>query len=493
MKTIAYLLSGALFATALTLAEARTWTNSSGKQLEAEFLGSTGGQVQLKRQADGKSFTIPLSSLSEADQAFVKEQASSPGAAEKSSSGAGGTRTGSGTDWPGWRGADQSDISPDTGLMKSWPREGPKLLWTYENGGKGYSSCAVVGGKFYTLGARDKKEILICLDAATGEEVWTADVGEDPEKGYSTGWGAGPRSTPTVSEGFAYALGVAGDLVSVNAETGKVNWRKNLVSDFGGKVSKWGYSESPTVDGGKVLVTPGGEGGAIVALDKTNGREIWRSKDLTDLAEYSSVVVADVGGKRQYIQLFMNTLAGVDAESGDVIWKADWEKGKTAVIPTPIYKDGHVYMTSGYGAGCMLVNIAGGTAEVVWENTEMKNHHGGVVLVDDHVYGFSDGAGLICQNFKTGELVWNEKGRNTQKGAVHCADGMLYCLDENEGRMTLAEASPRGFEEKGSFKLPRETELREGTNGKIWSHPVVINGKLYLRDQDLIFCYDVKG
>ncbi|NNM29810.1 MAG: PQQ-binding-like beta-propeller repeat protein, partial [Akkermansiaceae bacterium] len=232
--------------------------------------------------------------------------------------------------------------------------------------------------------------------------------------------------------------------------------------------------------------------GAIVALDPNTGRTIWSSGDLTDGAQYSSVVPAEVNGKRQYIQLFMKTLAGVDAKDGKLLWTSKWPQGRTAVIPTPIYHDGHVYMTSGYGAGCKLVKIDGGDAEVVWENKVMKNHHGGVVRVADHVYGFSDAMGVVCQEFMTGEKKWNEKGEGKQKGAVHYADGMLYCLNEGDGSVFLVEATPDGYKETGRFSLPRETKLREGTKGKVWTHPVVIGGRLYLRDQDLLFCYDVK-
>jgi outer membrane protein assembly factor BamB len=279
----------------------------------------------------------------------------------------------------------------------------------------------------------------------------------------------------------------------VSTRDGAKKWNKNLVSDFGGKIPGWGYSESPLVDGEKVIVTPGGSDGAIVALDKKTGKTIWQSEDLTDGAQYSSVIIADVKGKRHYIQLFMKTLAGVDAENGKVLWKARWPNGRTAVIPTPIYQDGHVYATSGYGAGCKLVKIDGGEAEDVWENKTITNHHGGVILVDGHVYGFSNAGGLVCQEFKSGEKKWSERGQGKNKGAVHYADGMLYCLDEGERSVFLVEASPAGFKEHGRFTLPQETSLRQGTRGKVWTHPVVIGGRLYLRDQDLVFCYDVTG
>jgi outer membrane protein assembly factor BamB len=395
-------------------------------------------------------------------------------------------------DWPSWRGPARDNRSPDTGLLKSWEKAGPALVWTFENAGKGYSSPAIVGEDLFITGSRDGQATLICLNAATGKEKWATPIGGDPEKGYNTGWGAGTRGAPTVGSGIVYALSANGELAAVDAKSGKVSWTRDLVKEFGGKVPEWGYAESPLLDDGKLIVTPGGDGGAIVALDPATGKDLWRSKDLKNPAQYSSVIVAEVDGKRQYIQLFMNAVAGVDAKSGELLWTSPWPGGRTAVIPTPIYHDGHVYITSGYGAGSKLVSIKGGEATDVWDNKVMKNHHGGVVLVDGHLYGFSDGGGVICQNFKTGEQVWNERGEGIQKGAVHYADGMLYCLDEQEGSVFLIEASPKGYKEHGRFSLPRETELRKGTRGLVWTHPVVINGKLYLRDQDLMFCFDVK-
>lgn len=394
-------------------------------------------------------------------------------------------------DWPTWRGALRDGKSPDTGLVKEWPKDGPKLLWTFEKAGKGYSSPAFVGGKIYLTGSRDGKAEIICLDAG-GKELWSAPIGGDPEKGYNTGWGAGTRGAPTVSDGMVYAMSANGGLTCFDADNGKNLWNKDLVKDFGGAIPGWGYSESPLVDGAKVVVTPGGDQGAILALEKKTGKKLWRSKDLKDGAQYSSLVVAEVKGKRQYIQLFMNTLAGVDAENGEVLWKSDWPEGRTAVIPTPVYHEGNVYMTSGYGSGCKLVKIDGEEAEDVWQNKVMKNHHGGVVLVDGHIYGFSDGGGLVCQELATGKQKWSQRGEGSQKGSVHYADGMLYCMDEEAGSVFLAEANPDRYTEHGRFEIPRQTKLREGTNGKIWTHPVVIGGKLYLRDQDLLFCYGVK-
>ena len=453
----------------------RTWTDvKTGRTLEGAFVKTSAGKVSVRR-SNGTVIQIDLKLLSKADQDFVAAQGKAGGEAS----------------WTTFRGASRTDHSPDEGLLETWPKEGPELLWEYRDCGKGYSGPAIVGGKIYYTGSFEGQAKIICLNEEDGEELWTSDLGEDPAKGYSTGWGSGPRGTPTVSDGVVYAISANGSLMAVDAADGKKVWSKELVGDFGGKVPPWGYSESALVDGDRLIVTPGGKDGAIAALDKKTGKTIWRSKELTDRAEYSSVIIAEVNGKKQYVQLFMKTLAGVDAGTGKLLWTSKWPKGRTAVIPTPIYQDGKVYMTSGYGAGCKLVDISGAEAKDIWENKEMKNHHGGVVLVDGYLYGFSDGRGLICQDFKTGERKWNKSGEGIQKGAVHYADGMLYCVNESDGSVFLAVATPDGYSEKGRFPMPKVTKLREGTNGKVWTHPVVLDGKLYLRDQDLVFCFDV--
>jgi len=450
---------------------ARTWTEAEGgRTVEAELVEVREGMVTLRR-TDGREFQLPLDRLSEADREHVAAATAN---------------------WPGWQGPNRDNRSPDTGLLKQWPDGGPTLLWTFDDGGRGYSAPVIVDGRIFITGSRSKRAELICLDAASGRELWSTPIGDDEGKGYNTGWGGGPRGAVTVSGGRVYAITANGELACVDIESRKRVWGKDFVEDYGGTVPAWGYSESPLVDGDKLVVTPGGGKGAIVAFDKESGRELWRSKGLTEEAQYSSLVISEAGGRRQYVQLFMKKLAGVDAADGELLWTSDWGQGRTAVIPTPVCFGDRVYITAGYGAGCKLVDIGGGSAKDVWENKVMKNHHGGVVRVDGHIYGFSDGPGLVCQRVEDGEMVWNEKGDGIQKGAVHYADGMLYGVDEHHGSVFLAEATPEGYREKGRFPLPRTTKLREGTGGKVWTHPVVIGGRLYLRDQDLLFCYDVK-
>src|SRR3989475_319783 len=388
-------------------------------------------------------------------------------------------------DWPQWRGLDRTDVSKETGLLKEWPAGGPKRVWLFKNAGNGYSGPAIVNGKLFTMGTRDGAEILIALNADTGEELWTASIG--PLVNFDRG--GGPRGTPAVDGERIYGLGGQGKLICAAVADGKVLWNVSL-ADLGGKTPHWGYSESVLVDGDKVICTPGGAKGAIAALDKATGKVIWQSKEFTDPAHYSSAIVGEHNGTRQYIQLTEQHVAGLSANDGKLLWTAPFP-GRVAVVPTPILHDGCVYVTAGYGVGCKLVKLgAGNHVSDVYDNKTMKNHHGGVVLVGDHLYGYSDGAGWLCQEFKTGKEVWSERNA-LGKGALGFADGMLYCLDENSGAVVLAEASPAGWKEHGRFKLDPQSKIRD-SQGRFWTHPVISNGKLYLRDQDLILCYDVK-
>ncbi|MBL9133969.1 MAG: PQQ-like beta-propeller repeat protein [Verrucomicrobiaceae bacterium] len=416
---------------------------------------------------------MAVSALSKEDQAFL-------GVGGKSAGGGGGAAG----DWPQWRGANRDDISTETGLLKQWPSGGPKRAWVNEEGGLGYAGFAVVGGKLYTMGLFDAEEKLLYFDAASGKKLWDLTIGAV----LRNGWGDGPRSTPTVSGGKVFAMGGQGDIVCADAESGKKEWSTSLQKDLGGKTPGWGFTESPLVDGEIVLVTPGGPKGAIAALDVKNGKVKWQTSDVTEGAQYSSIIPVELGGKRQYVQLLMNSILGVSPE-GQVLWKTDFP-GKTAVIPTPIHNNGQIYVAAGYGVGCKSVKIDGSTAAEVYSNTNMVNHHGGVILIDGKLYGHSDKGGWTCQDFKTGEIVWQDKGIG--KGAVTSADGMLICLSEDKGTVALVKVSDKGWEEKGSFELEAKSSQRN-PKGKIWVHPVVAGGKLYLRDQEFISCYDIKG
>jgi len=392
-------------------------------------------------------------------------------------------------DWPQWRGPNRDDISTETGLLKDWPSGGPRLVWKSTGLGAGYSAVSVVGDKLYTAGDVNDASLVLALSNNDGKQVWAGKFG----KPGAPGWGgfAGPRATPTVDGDLLFTVNQWGEMVCLQIADDKEVWRKDFTKDFGGQRPEWGFSESPLVDGDKVIVTPGGDQGAIVALNRKTGALLWQTKDFTDQAQYSSLIIAEIGGVRQYIQLTMANVVGVSAD-GKVLWRAP-RKGNTAVIPTPIYDSGFVYVTSGYEVGCNLFKVSSAdnkfTADQVYANHVMVNHHGGVIKVGDYVYGYSDDKGWTCQDFKTGDAKWQEKEK-FGKGSIAYADGHFYLREDKDGgqgTVVLIEASPEGFKEHGRFDQPDRSSKNS------WSHPVIANGRLYLRDQDVLLCYDLKG
>jgi len=385
-------------------------------------------------------------------------------------------------DWPQWRGPQRDGHSSDKGLLTQWPSNGLTLVWKTNGIGAGYSSVSVADGRIYTLGDGTDSSFVHALDVS-GNHVWTCKLGRI---GGGGGY-PGPRCTPTVDGNMVYAMGQYGDLVCVEAKSGKEVWRKNMRKDFAGQGGGWGYTESPLVDADQVVCTPGGREGTLVALNKKTGETIWRSTDWKDNAEYSSVIVVEIGGIRQYIQLTGASVGGVAAKDGKLLWRGD-RKGRTATIPTPIYHDNHVYVASGYGVGCNLFKVTPGaefSVEQVYANNVMVNHHGGVILEGDYLYGYSDGKGWVCQEFKTGKMVWSDK--RLGKGSITYADGHFYLREEGgRGTVALIEASPEGYKEHGRFAQPDRSDKNS------WPHPVIANGKLYLRDQDLLLCYNLR-
>ena len=386
-------------------------------------------------------------------------------------------------DWPTWRGAKRDDSSTEKNLLTEWPAGGPTLAWEAMGTGIGFSSVSVANGRVFTMGDGPEGSTVRAFDEKTGKSLWIS-----PVLGKAGGNYEGPRCTPTVDGDAIYALGQFGDFVCLDAATGQERWRKNLGTDFGGKFSGWNYTESPLVEGDKVMFTPGGAKGAIVALDKKTGALLWQSTEFTDGAQYSSLIAADINDVHQYIQLTAASVAGVDAASGKLLWRAE-RKGQTAVITTPIYANNQVYVTSGYGVGCNAFKITkdaeGFKTEEIYANKNMANHHGGVILLGEYLYGFSDSKGWICQEFKSGEIKWSDKG--VGKGSIGYADGHFYCRSEGgKGIVALIEATPDGYKETGRFEQPDRSTRAS------WPHPVIANGRLYLRDQDVLLCYDVR-
>jgi outer membrane protein assembly factor BamB len=391
-------------------------------------------------------------------------------------------------DWTQWSGPHRDGRSPETGFLKSWPAEGPKLLWNAKGLGAGYAGVTLAGDRIYTTGDQGDANFVMALEFTTGAKLWSVKLG----KSGAPGWGgfAGPRSSVAIDGDRLYALGQYGEFVCLQSKDGKEVWRKHLVNDFGGKLPEWGYSESALVDGDKVMITPGGSKGSVVALNKMTGATVWQSSAMTDEAHYSSLVVSDFGGVRHYVQLTAEHVFGVNAKDGSILWQAE-RKGKTAVIPTPIVSDDLVFVTSGYQAGCNLFKItkSGDTfsAAQVYAHKDLDNHHGGVILHEGNIYGHADKSGWVCMDLKTGKLVWREKEK-AKKGSILFADGCCYLREETDaGTVILIEASPSGYKELGRFNQPD----RSGKNS--WPHPVIAGGRLYLRDQDNLLCYDIKA
>ena len=379
-------------------------------------------------------------------------------------------------EWPQWRGANRDGISKETGLLKQWPEGGPALVWKASGAGGGYSSFSISKGHLYTMGLRGDREFIVAFDIATGKEAWSTPHGG----AFRNDRGDGPRGTPTVDGDRLYALGGNGDLSSLELKTGKVVWTMNVLQKFGGSNIKWGISESPLVMGDKVLVNAGGPGASIVALKKTDGSLIWKSQ--SDEAGYSSALPVQVGGSTQVIFFTATRVVGLDIRDGKLLWEYSKPSNRVANIATPVARGNRIWISSDYGTGGGLVEIkADGKAEEVYFTKEMKNHHATSILIGDHLYGFSS-AILMAMRFDTGEVAWRD--RSVGKGSLTYADGHLYAFSE-QGVVGLVEADPTAYKEKGRFKI------QQGSL-PTWTHPVVAGGRLYLRDQDTIYAFDVR-
>lgn len=402
-----------------------------------------------------------------------------------------------GAEWPTFRGPDRTGVSPDTDLLDEWPEDGPPLLWQSKGAGRGYSSVCISGGKLYTLGdgvstadEGDKDEYLCCFDEMDGAPIWKAKIGKPWREG-APDWQSS-RSTPTAGGGLVAVISPHGELVCCDAATGAEKWRKDLKKDFDGrKADGWGYSESPTFDGDLLLCTPGGEKSTMVALKRDTGELVWSSQREGDRgAGHASIVVSNVGGTKVYVQSTGSGPMGVRASDGKLLWDYDVDR-TTAIIPTPIVRDDLVYFVAGYGRGAALLKQAPDgegvkIEEVYGLKASLANKHGGVVLLGDHIYGDSDDRGIPqCVDLMTGEVKWKERGSGRGSAVVVAADGHLY-IRFQDGVLALAEATPEGYKEIGKFTIP------ESKDRPSWSHPVVLGGKLYVREQDNLYCYDLR-
>ena len=383
-------------------------------------------------------------------------------------------------DWPQWRGPNRDGVSTEKGLLDKWPEGGPELVWKAKGLGVGFSSVSVRDGMIYTMGDGKESSHVFCLDAKNGKILWTS-----KGVGKTGGNYKGTRCTPTLDGDRLYALGQFGDLVCLEASNGAEVWRRSLTEDFGGRSGGWNYTESPLVDGDKVMVTPGGKKGAVVALGTKNGKLAWQSKDFTDGAQYSSLIARDFGGRRQYIQLTGASVVGLDAKTGETLWRAS-RKGSTATVSTPVFHQGHLFVSSAYGVGCngfkVTRNKAGFSAKQIYANKSISNHHGGCIRVGDYVYGSSRST-LACLELKTGKEMWRK--RSAGKGSIVVVDGKIILRAES-GPIALVELNPKAYKEISRFDQP------DRSRAKAWPHPVVSNGILYIRDQGILLAHDLR-
>jgi outer membrane protein assembly factor BamB len=385
-------------------------------------------------------------------------------------------------DWPQWRGVDRAGISRETGLLKQWPASGPAVAWTTIGLGAGYGSVAVSGDRVFVQGATARESLVSSINRADGKVLWTKVIGARGDNDR----GNGPRSTPTVDGDRLYLLTENGDLVCLRVADGARVWQRNVLRDFGASNINWLISESPLVDGSRVVVTPGGSSGGMVALDKMTGKTIWATMDLDEEAGYSSPIVADVHGVRTYMTLTSTAGVGIRAADGKLMWRYTGAANRTANITTPIYANNQVFFSSAYGTGGALVGLRAASGEIraqeVYFTRDMQNHHGGVVLIDGYLYGYNNSV-LTCLEWATGKMMWRD--RSVGKGAVSYADGHLYILGENNV-VGLVEATPAGYREKGRFTIRDQ-------GWPSWSHPAIAGGRLFIRNQGTLTAYDVKA
>ena len=380
------------------------------------------------------------------------------------------------SEWAQWRGPNRDGISSETGFLKNWPQEGPKVLWHIPFG-DGYSGISIAQGKVYTMAAEGNDEYVICLDASNGEEVWRFRSGAK----FTESRGDGPRSMPTVHGDSVFALGAEGKLYALDAGDGTKLWAHNFVEEFDSKIPTWGFSSSPLIEGNLVLVEAGGEDGkSIVAFDKKSGDIVWTAH--TDEVGYSSPIALDFGGARQIIFLTSKTLLSVAPEDGKIYWKYPWPEGIN--IATPIFiPDDKIFISAAYDKGAVLLKMTtdedGIGIEEVWKSRVMKNHFNSSVLQGDYLYGF-DNTILTCIEADTGEEQWQQRG--FKKGSLLLADGYLIILGEG-GKLALAEANPSEYNEKARFQL---------FDDKCWTVPTLAGGKLYLRTQKEMVCLDLR-
>jgi len=384
--------------------------------------------------------------------------------------------------WPRFHGPRGDNISDATGLLTEWPEGGPPLVWTATGIGEGYAGVTIAEGLIYTSGNIDEKSVVTAL-TLDGQTEWQTDNGPAWTDSYP-----GTRSTPTIDGDRVYDESPLGQVTCYNAKTGEKLWSRNILDEFGSKNIQWALAESVLIDGPRVICSPGGPNTAVVALDKITGETVWQSPTAQgDLAGYCSPTLAEYGGLRMIFVMTARGIIGVNADTGELLFRFPHETKYDINVEKPIFRDGMLFFTSGYGAGSVMLKLTvdGGkvSVEEAWRNDDLDNHHGGVLLLDGYLYGSDMRTKWVCLDWKTGETVYEERG--VGKGSLTAAEGRLYVLSEKH-RVGLVPATPEKHEVVSRFELP------EGGEGNSWAHPVVCGGRLYVRHGDFLYAYDVR-
>jgi outer membrane protein assembly factor BamB len=386
-------------------------------------------------------------------------------------------------DWPQWRGPERSGISQETGLLSEWPKEGPKVRWIVKDLGTGYSSPVVSKGIVYTQTTQGNEEFAVALSEKTGKKIWTEKIGvvgknEGPQY-------PGTRATPTVDGDKIYCLSSDGELVCLTRD-GKKVWEKNIRKEFKGEVGKWAYTESVLVDGDHVICTPGGSEATLAALKKDTGEVVWKSAvPGGDVADYASIMIVEAGGRKQYVQYMRKALVGVDAKTGKFLWSYDRTQDQGASILTPIVAGNKVFVSgSRKGGGLVALSAEGDgvAAKEIYFDKAIAPSTGGAILYKGHLYGTA-GVNMFCADFETGKVKWTD--RSVAPASLCLADGKIYARGWNTGDIALIDPSPESYKEISRFKQPMKSKILG------WTHPIVANGGFYVRDQDVLICFEV--
>ena len=380
------------------------------------------------------------------------------------------------SDWTNWRGPNHDGISVETDLALVWKGK-PKILWERQIGA-GFSGVAGVGERVFTCGTEDRKQVLFCLDASSGKVIWKRAIGRELREGMG---GDGPRATPALSDGRVYIFGGHGTLLCAAARTGKQIWKRSYNNP-----PDWSYSGSVLIEGPLAIISPGKRDGGLLALDRKSGKAIWKAGN--DGAGYATPYPFTFEGKR-YILGFLATQAIiVEARTGRQVWSKSWRTSYDVNAATPIYHEGHLFISSGYGTGCALLQLrrAGSRLEApeVWRNREIRNKFQTCILYEGTLYG-ADEQSLKCVDWMTGKLFWSERrieGSGTQHGTVVLVGDHLVFLSP-AGQLQVARASPRGYEPLASAKI---------LSGRCWTVPTLHNGRLYMRNLRKLVCLDLR-